>query len=104
MQEVDDTSGVPRLTLDGELDAYVAPQLRERLATLCDLAGGGLAVVDLRRVTFLDSTILGALVGALRRMREREGELRLVYPPHPVSRIFELTGLDEVFERDDEAA
>lgn len=99
MQEIDDPSGVPRLALEGELDAFVAPALRERLAALCDLAGGGLAVVDLHRVTFLDSSILGALVGALRRMREQNGSLQLVYPPPPTIRIFELTGLDAVFDR-----
>lgn len=89
---------VRTLRLEGELDAFVAPDLRERLHRAIDDEGhAGLLVVDLAHVTFLDSTILGALVGALRRMRERGGELQLVYPPHPASRIFELTGLDAVF-------
>ena len=90
------------LRLEGELDAFVVPNLRERLGRLVedsplDESGRRRAVVDLGRVTFLDSTVLGALVGAIRRMRERGGELYLVYPPHPASRIFELTGLDAVF-------
>lgn len=86
------------LRLDGELDAFVAPDLRERLQqAIEDARDAGLLIIDLSRVSFLDSTILGALVGALRRMREQGGEIRLVYPPHPVSRIFELTGLDAVF-------
>lgn len=87
------------LQLEGELDAFVAPDVRERLHRLIDEADGdaGALVVDLRKVTFLDSTILGTLVGGLRRMRERGGELTLVYPPSPVNRIFELTGLDAVF-------
>lgn len=83
--------------LEGELDAYVAPELRERLRLAIDAAPGGELVVDLTQVTFLDSTILGALVGALRSMRASGGELRLVYPPHPAIRIFELTGLDTLF-------
>ncbi len=86
------------LRLEGELDAYVAPDLRERLHRLvAEETEMDVLVVDLARVSFLDSTILGTLVGGLRRMRERGGELQLVYPPHPVSRIFELTGLDSVF-------
>lgn len=84
------------LELEGELDAYVAPELRERLHGLVD-QGTSPLVVDLSRVTFLDSTILGTLVGGLRRMRERGGELQLVMPPQPARRIFELTGLDEAF-------
>ncbi len=90
------------LRLEGELDAFVAPDLRERLRRLVEDSpmeenGRRRAVVDLGRVTFLDSTVLGALVGALRRMRENGGELYLVYPPHPANRIFHLTGLDTVF-------
>lgn len=99
---MDTLSCVPGATrvvrLEGELDAFVAPQLREQLGSAIeDAAQDGMLVVDLARVTFLDSTILGALVGALRRMREAGGELKLVYPPHPASRIFELTGLDTLF-------
>jgi anti-sigma B factor antagonist len=86
------------LRLEGDLDAYSAPDVRSQLHGLIEQSGtGGVLVVDLTRVTFMDSSILGALVGALRRIRERDGELRLVYPPQPVKRIFELTGLDGVF-------
>lgn len=85
------------VSLQGELDAFVAPELRERLRLAIEAASGGELVVDLAHVTFLDSTILGALVGALRRMRETGGDLRLVYPQHPADRIFELTGLDALF-------
>ena len=88
------------IRLDGELDAYSAPSLRERLRALIEgEAALDVLVVDLERVSFLDSTILGTLVGCLRRMRERGGELQLVYPAGPAERIFALTGLDAVFPR-----
>ena len=92
-----DSEGAPVVELTGELDAFVAPALRARLDEAIDAAGPGLVIVDLSQVTFLDSTALGTLVGALRRMRERGGELRVVLPPPPALRIFELTGLDAVF-------
>ena len=85
-----------RLTLAGELDAHSAPEIRERLHALID-EGPEVVVVDLERVTFLDSTILGLLVGGVRRMRDEGGELQLVYPPQPARRIFEFTGLERVF-------
>ena len=85
------------LELEGELDAYFAPGVRERLHELIETDGVEVVVVDLRRVSFLDSTILGLLVGGLRRMRERGGELKLVYPLPPADRIFALTGLDALF-------
>jgi anti-sigma B factor antagonist len=81
----------------GELDAYTAPELREQLHGLAEEEGLDPLVVDLSRVTFLDSTAIGVLVGALRRMRERGGELRLVEPRGTARRIFELTLLDRTF-------
>ena len=59
------------LRLEGELDAYSAPEVRAQLHALIEDSGtAGVLVVDLTRVTFMDSSILGTLVGALRRMRE----------------------------------
>lgn len=83
-------------TPSGELDAFVAPALRETFHGLID-GGASLLVVDLAEIPFIDSSALGALVGSLRRMRERGGELRLVLPRTTARRIFEITGLDEVF-------
>ena len=57
-----------------------------------------IVVVDLEAVTFLDSSALGALVGVLRRLRERDGQLRIVQPRTAAARIFELTGLDAVLD------
>jgi hypothetical protein len=53
-------------------------------------------VVDLSRVSFIDSSGLGVLVGALKRVRER-GALSLVCPEPRVRRVFEITGLTQVF-------
>ena len=52
-----------------------------------------LVVLDLSAVTFLDSTVLGAIVGLLRRVREGGGELRTVLPNTTARRIFEITNL-----------
>jgi anti-sigma B factor antagonist len=53
-------------------------------------------VLDLVGVAFLDSTVLGTIVGALRRIREAGGALVVVLPETPARRIFEITGLDQV--------
>jgi anti-sigma B factor antagonist len=55
-------------------------------------------VVDLARVTFLDSTALGTLVGLLRRQREAGGELRVVLPETTARRIFEVSGLERALD------
>jgi anti-sigma B factor antagonist len=84
------------LRVAGEVDVYTAPRLRERVVQL--LADGVRHVVaDLREVDFLDSTGLGALVGSLKRLRERDGSLTLVTGPERVLQVFRLTGLVRVF-------
>lgn len=88
--------------LSGELDAHVAARIRAELHELIERRPR-VVVVDLGAVTFLDSTILGLLVGGLRRMREQGGDLRLVFPPEPARRIFSFTGLDNVFAESDPA-
>ena len=82
------------VTLSGELDAYDAPTLRERFAEVTAEHAGMVVVLDLAAVRFLDSTVLGTIVGLLRRVREGGGELRVVLPEGEARRIFELTALD----------
>lgn len=89
-------SGTTVLALHGEADQYVASELRDRLITAID-DGVAPLVLDLSAVTFVDSMTLGVLLGALKRMRARGGELRLVVPENDIRRIFEITMLDRVF-------
>ena len=85
------------LEVGGEVDVYTAPKLRERLVDMVN-AGHKQLVVDLSRVEFLDSTGLGVLVGAHRRLRARDGSLDLVCPHERVLKVFRITGLDNVFD------
>jgi anti-sigma B factor antagonist len=80
----------------GEVDVYTASLLRERLLEVID-GGAGSVVVDLRRVDFLDSTGLGVLVGALKRLRMAGGDLALVCGNEKLLKIFKITALDRVF-------
>ncbi|MEN3307224.1 MAG: anti-sigma factor antagonist [Micromonosporaceae bacterium] len=84
------------LEVSGEIDVYTAPQLRERLIALVE-DGARKVVVDLSRVEFLDSTGLGVLVGALKRLRGVNGDLALVCAQERLLKIFRITGLDRVF-------
>ncbi len=84
------------VSMSGEVDIYTAPRLKERLALLLD-AGVTRVVVDLSGVSFIDSTALGVLIGAVRRLREAGGVMALVVATRPVERVLMLTGLDRVF-------
>lgn len=76
----------------GEVDMFTAPQLGRRLLSLAEEGKRGL-VVDLSSVTFMDSTGIGVLLDALRRVTARRGRLALVCPTERILRPFEITGL-----------
>lgn len=84
------------LAVTGEVDVATAPRLREQLIELVN-QGSTRIVVDLTGVDFLDSTGLGVLVGALKRVRTQDGELVLVCNEPRVLKVFEITGLTKVF-------
>jgi len=80
----------------GEIDVYTAPKLREQLVELIN-SGHYHLIVNLEGVDFLDSTGLGVLVGALKRVRAHEGSLLLVCTQERLLKIFRITGLAKVF-------
>jgi anti-sigma B factor antagonist len=89
------TSDVPVVAVDGEVDVYAAPALRDGLTDL--LKNGSSVVVDLSEVGFLDSTGLGALVAARTAASEQGAALPLVCTHQRILKLFTITGLDGVF-------
>lgn len=92
-----DQNGTTVLNVRGEVDVYTAPRLRERIVDLVS-QGKRQVVVDLGAVEFLDSTGLGVLVGALKRLRSHGGDLSLVCNQPRILKVFEITGLTKVFD------
>ena len=84
------------VVVTGDVDLHTAPALREQLASLAD-SGERRFIVDLTDVTFLDSMGLGVLVGAKKRITERDGGIDLVVSRPEIRRVFEITMLDEIF-------
>ena len=86
-----------RLSLYGELDIAAAGRLDEELR---EAEGEGPAhiVLDLRNLTFLDSTGLRSLIAADARGREEGRRVTLVQGPAVVRRVFEITGLERRLE------
>ncbi len=79
----------------GEIDLATSPALRNRLQDA--IGQRRIVIVDLSDVTFIDSTGLGVLIGGLRRVNESGGEMRIVVTDPRVLKIFEITGLTELF-------
>jgi anti-anti-sigma factor len=86
-------AGGHTLVLTGELDMDSANGLEEAVRDVC-ASGTGL-VIDLRKVTFMDSTGLRVLVVAGTLCEETGHELRII-PGEDIQRILEISGLDRV--------
>jgi anti-sigma B factor antagonist len=82
--------------LGGTLDVATSPTLRAALLEAADHNNHEI-VVDLSQLEFLDSTGLGALIGAHRRATEHHGSVRLVAHDGQILRLLRITGLLEVF-------
>lgn len=90
------TEGAFIIHVDGELDVYTAPQLKEALAEGVN-GEYRLIVVDLTQVGFLDSTALGVLVGGRRSAQEEGGDVVLVVDSPHLKKMFRITGFETVF-------
>lgn len=93
--EVDRTRTLVRV--HGDLDAATSPTLHHRLAELLDDGADDL-VIELDSVPFCDSSGLGVLVGAHRRLAHDGGHLSVSHPRPPVRHLLEISGLDRVFD------
>ena len=112
-------NGSAVLVLVGELDLYRAPEIEHALAQVIEPEPDGdrrewtcgalsaddaqsrdedvpRLAVDLRSVTFLDSTTLEILLAASRRQRARGGELLVLVGPQTPTTAFEVSGFDRL--------
>jgi anti-sigma B factor antagonist len=82
------------LSVEGEVDLYTAPAVREAAVGAME-AGADHLLLDLTEVPFMDSSGLGVIVACMKRLRELGGDLALVSPPSsPPTKLLALTGLD----------
>lgn len=87
------------ISVSGEFDVHTAGQVRDEFSEAEALTPTPTVItVELSEVTFMDSTGLGVLIGALGRATAREGRIVLAHPTSRVLRLLALTGMDGRFE------
>ena len=91
----DASSDLSILVVGGEVDYEVSPQLKAHMMRAIK-AGARRLVLDLSDVTFIDSTAIGVIAGAVEKLDEAGGSLAIVSTHEKVVQIFEITGLDSV--------
>jgi anti-sigma B factor antagonist len=85
------------VTVRGEIDLFTAPEFKGLIHEAIE-AGRDLVVVDLTGTTFIDSSSLGVLISAHRRLQMRGGRLVVACDVASVLSTFKITGLDGVLE------
>lgn len=95
--------GLVHIGLVGELDLSTVAKVQEELRRVEEPAPPTV-VLDLSRLTFLDSTGLRAIVTADERAREGGRRLVVVRGPDSVQRVFSITRLEERLDMVDDPA
>jgi anti-sigma B factor antagonist len=85
------------LVLDGEIDLHRSPEIKTLLLPLLERKAPRI-LLDLSRVTYIDSSGLATLIEALQRVMGYGGRLGLFGLQEGVRNIFEIARLDQVFE------
>lgn len=92
------TAAQPVIVARGEIDVATSPILRSELTSALALQPREVTL-DLRDVSFVDSSGLGVMVGALKRLRETGGErFAIVDAQDSVRKVFDITGLNTLFD------
>jgi anti-sigma B factor antagonist len=83
--------------VNGEIDIFTAPEFKSLILDAID-KGREFVIVDLAGATFIDSSSLGVLISAHRRLGLRDGRLIIACEVPAVRNTFRITGLDSVLE------
>ena len=95
-------NGLVHVALLGELDLSTVAKVQEELRKV-EAESPPTVVVDLSKLTFLDSTGLRCIVTADERARDQGRRVVIVRGPDPVQRVFAITRLEERLEMVDDA-
>ncbi|GAB1539257.1 STAS domain-containing protein [Scytonema sp. NUACC21] len=86
------------LQLSGVIDGSRGNELRSEVKDIM-ATGANIVLIDLQDVKFIDSSGLGALVSAMKVVRNSGGKLYVCSMNDQVKMLFELTKMDRIFER-----
>ncbi len=95
------SNGVVILDITGEIDLYNAPEIKDIVNSLIEDKHFNL-VINLEKVSYIDSSGIGALISSLSNLKKYQGGLKIINVFASVRKVFELTKLTSFFEIYDE--
>lgn len=85
------------LDVNGEIDLYNAPEIKDLINKLIDEKKYSV-IINLDRVSYIDSSGIGALISSLSNLKKYQGGLKIINVSGSVRKVFELTKLTSFFE------
>lgn len=85
------------LKIIGELDALVAPKLKDKISKYVETDKTKF-IIDFEDLVHINSLAMGILRGKLKIVKENGGDIKLIKLNDHIKTIFEMIGLDEIFE------
>lgn len=84
------------ISLSGEVDIYTANNLKDVLIDIVSENAQNI-VIDANNLEYIDSTGLGVLIGALKRLKQKQKDIYIKSAKINIKKIFSITGLDKIF-------
>jgi anti-sigma B factor antagonist len=88
--------GIRIMKLKGEIDIYTATEFKKQINAAIEERPGDIHI-DCSELQYMDSTGLGVLIGALKRLKEKDRNIYLKNLQPNVQKLFHITGLDKIF-------
>ena len=85
------------LDIIGEIDLYNAPEIKDIINKLIEVQKYNV-VINLEKVSYIDSSGIGALISSLSNLKKYQGGLKIINVFASVRKVFELTKLTSFFE------
>ena len=92
-----ETLSIQKVRISGYLDSSTFPQLQEHLDNLLK-QGNHYYLLDLENLDYISSAGLGVLMGILREVREKEGDLKIINMSEKIARVFDLLGFSRLMK------
>ncbi|MCL2570623.1 MAG: anti-sigma factor antagonist [Firmicutes bacterium] len=87
------------ISMDGELDHHTAEFTRVHLDDLMTQTKAAQIIIDLARLSFMDSTGIGVLIGRYKKMKAKNVPIFICNPSNQAERIFKMTGLYSIMPK-----
>ena len=88
--------GIFLVQIIGELDHHSAPKLARDLDSVISAGSVREMRLDLGKMTFMDSSGIGVLIGRYKRLKQKGAQLSIMNPNQTVDRILRLSGLYQI--------